>query len=96
MFQHTSKNVKKTSIYTIPGVSDILDELANNKRDGWAGWAGMGGSVFQWHPELNIGFSYVPVEMLFVDAGNHKISTVQEILVDIVKKMKGGENIEET
>ena len=29
-------------------------------RKGWVGWMGLGGSVFQWHPELKISFAYVP------------------------------------
>ena len=27
-------------------------------RAGYYGWMGYGGSVFQWEPELNIGFAY--------------------------------------
>ena len=27
-------------------------------REGYYGWLGYGGSVFQWHPELKIGFAY--------------------------------------
>ena len=29
-------------------------------RDGYYGWFGYGGSVFQWHPDLRIGFGYTP------------------------------------
>ena len=39
--------------FTQGGVADYVDE-----RVGWYGWLGYGGSVFQWHPELKIGFGY--------------------------------------
>jgi len=32
-------------------------------REGFYGWFGIGGSVMQWHPELKIGFAYLPCEM---------------------------------
>ena len=39
--------------FTQGGVADYNDE-----RTGWYGWLGHGGSVFQWHPDLKIGFGY--------------------------------------
>ena len=39
--------------FTQGGVADFNDE-----RAGWYGWLGYGGSVFQWHPNLKIGFGY--------------------------------------
>ena len=35
------------------------DEAVHNMRSGWFGWFGFGGSVMQWHPELQIGFAYI-------------------------------------
>ena len=35
------------------------DEVVHNMRSGWYGWFGFGGSVMQWHPELEIGFAYI-------------------------------------
>ena len=29
----------------------------NQGREGFIGWMGLGGSIFQWHPELEIGFA---------------------------------------
>jgi len=42
----------------------------NSLRNGWFGWQGYGGSVMQWHPELNIGFAYVPNDLNGFDFGN--------------------------
>ena len=42
-----------TTLFTQGGVAQYEEE-----RAGWIGWMGYGGSVFQWHPELNIGFGY--------------------------------------
>jgi hypothetical protein len=46
---------------------------------------GVGGSILQWHPELNIGFSYVPTDLLFHDLINYKGSLIQKMVVDIVR-----------
>ena len=32
-----------------------FEESEKAGRDGYMGWMGFGGSVFQWHPELAIG-----------------------------------------
>ena len=47
-----------------------LEERANAGREGFVGWAGLGGSVFMWHPELKIGFGYVPFDLNPVDIYN--------------------------
>lgn len=39
------------------GVADLMD--------GYWGWAGAGGSVFQYNPDNNISFAYVPSDLLF-------------------------------
>lgn len=33
-------------------------------REGYYGWMGFGGSVFQWHPELGISFAYTGAEII--------------------------------
>ena len=52
----------------IPPIQNYMYE----GREGYIGWLGFGGSVFQWHPELKIGFSYVPTQLELVDNYNHK------------------------
>merc|ERR1712018_950676 len=39
-------------------------------RQGFIGWFGMGGSIFQWHPELKIGFAFVPTSLHWFDFDN--------------------------
>lgn len=51
--------------------------LADQHRDGYVGWMGLGGSVFQWHPELKIGFSYVPGFLQTFDFMNMRGSHLQ-------------------
>ena len=36
------------------------------------GWMGMGGSVFNWHPALEIGFGYVPFDCIVIDMVNKR------------------------
>ena len=45
-------------------MSGIMVHSVHSQRDGWFGWMGTGGSVMQWHPELKIGFSYVPTDYI--------------------------------
>ncbi|MDG2303948.1 MAG: hypothetical protein P8R42_04695 [Candidatus Binatia bacterium] len=40
-----------------------LHEAFNAGREGFYGWMGLGGSIFQWHPRLDIGFSFVPTSL---------------------------------
>ena len=35
------------------------------------------GAVFQWHPELNIGFAYVPTLLNWIDLVNNKARLLQ-------------------
>ena len=50
-------------------------------REGFFGWMGFGGSIFQWHPGLKIGFSYVPTSLNWLDLVNERGKAYQrEIL----------------
>ena len=74
-FDHLDKEVKFPSDkYHVNTITDQFEEHMHSNRDGWYGWFGMGGSVMQWHPELNIGFSYVPTDLLILDICNYKAS----------------------
>lgn len=44
----------------------------NNGREGFYGWMGLGGSIFQWHPEKKIGFAYAPTSLNFLDLVNER------------------------
>lgn len=50
---------------------------------------GYGGSIFQWNPELNIGFAYVPLDCIFGDYVNYKGSFLQQVASDCVIKKRG-------
>ena len=53
-------------------------------RAGYVGWMGFGGSVFQWHHDLKIGFAYVPTLLDWTDLNNSKALRLQECLVECV------------
>ena len=50
---------------------------AYNKRAGYYGWMGYGGSIFQWHPKLRIGFAYTPTLLEFHDMYNQRGGRLQ-------------------
>lgn len=57
-------------------------------RDGFYGWFGYGGSVFQWHPELKIGFAYAPSLLCWHDMTNNKGALLQQQVVKCVTDLK--------
>ena len=54
-----------------------LDRALNLGREGFYGWMGLGGSIFQWHPQANIGFGYVPTSLNILDLYNERGKTYQ-------------------
>jgi len=44
----------------------------NVGREGFVGWMGLGGSIFQWHPGHQIGFSFVPTALHVLDILNER------------------------
>ena len=58
-------------------------------RDGYYGWFGYGGSVFQWNPNLKIGFGYTPTLLHWQDPfTNHKGRLLQQEVVKCVQNLK--------
>ncbi len=57
-------------------------------RQGFYGWYGLGGSVFQWHPEERIGFSYVPTLMAWYDGLNRRGGRLQAKVVECARKRR--------
>ena len=49
-----------------------IEDQSHNGREDYVGWFGLGGSVFQWHPQLKIGFGYVPYDFIPIDFRNSK------------------------
>lgn len=56
-------------------------------EEGFYGWMGLGGSLFQWHPELRIGFAYVPTLLTWFDISNAKAKKLQKEVVKCVRSM---------
>lgn len=52
--------------------SSRIDREFNVGREGFYGWMGLGGSIFQWHPGLDIGFAFVPTALHLVDLLNER------------------------
>jgi len=50
-------------------------------REGFIGWMGLGGSVFQWHPDHQIGFGYSSNLIDFSDMNNNKGLKLQKCVV---------------
>jgi len=88
-----SMHDKPTSGFLIPplplrvpitqgGVAAFDDE-----RTGWNGWMGYGGSVFQWHPRLKIGFGYTCTYLYGLSIRNTKAMKLQLQVADCASKL---------
>ena len=67
--------------------STKLARAFNDGREGFYGWMGLGGSIFQWHPEHKIGFGYVPTSLNVVDLFNERGKSYQaEVLKCVANK----------
>jgi len=75
--------------FTQGGVAKFTkDETNHEGREGYYGWLGIGGSVMQWHPELRIGFAYVPSLLTWIDPINNKARSLQMEVKKCAEKMK--------
>ncbi len=82
------------SAFTQGGLAQFADDgkapkslaaALNADREGFFGWLGYGGSIFQWHPELRIGFAYVPTALNPLDFFNQRGKTYQQQTVQCVR-----------
>ncbi len=64
----------------------FFDHLFYLQREGFYGWMGYGGSVFQWNPDLKISFAYVPTELKAIDFVNGGGAKLQKLVMDCVKE----------
>ena len=76
-------------VETDPQQSDELDRAFNAGREGFYGWMGLGGSIFQWHPEHEIGFGFVPTSLHVVDIVNERGKVYQAEVVRCVESLQG-------
>ena len=59
----------------------------NDGREGFYGWMGLGGSIFQWHPERDIGFAFVPTMLHALDLFNERGKRYQAEVLRCVDRM---------
>tara|TARA_R110002124_G_scaffold9535_3_gene48836 strand:+ start:6562 stop:7866 length:1305 start_codon:yes stop_codon:yes gene_type:complete len=60
----------------------------NEGREGFYGWLGLGGSIFQWHPQLRIGFGYVPTSLNVLDLVNERGKSYQAEVMRCVQRLR--------
>ncbi len=63
----------------------ITDHRFNAGREGFFGWMGLGGSLFQWHPQHQIGFGYVPTSLNVLDLFNERGKAYQAEVLRCVR-----------
>ena len=64
---------------TLPDATKA-EKTLNNNREGFYGWMGYGGSLFQWHPDLKIGFSFVPSVLNSLEMANERGAVLQQLV----------------
>ena len=66
-----------------------IERAFNAGREGFYGWMGLGGSLFQWHPHLDIGFAFVPTSLHVLDLFNERGKAYQAEVLRCVEKQSG-------
>jgi CubicO group peptidase (beta-lactamase class C family) len=65
-----------------------LEQAFNGGREGFYGWMGLGGSIFQWHPRHEIGFGFVPTSLHVLDILNERGKTYQAEVLRCVESLE--------
>ena len=68
-----------------PEGSHWFTRALNDGRGGFYGWMGLGGSIFQWHPESEIGFAFVPTSLHLLDFVNERGKMLQATVLECVQ-----------
>lgn len=77
------------NFFTMTGSKNTASDRALNKgREGFYGWMGFGGSIFQWHPEQEIGFAFVPTSLHMIDLFNERGKVYQAKVLACVKEIE--------
>ena len=82
----TSFTQAGVNIFRDPAVPEEKDGFSG--RDGFVGWMGLGGSVFQWHPDRQVSFAYVPTLVDWTDLNNGKALKLQRAVMQCVSRRK--------
>lgn len=67
--------------------STKLEREFNVGREGFYGWMGLGGSIFQWHPQLDVGFGFVPTSLHVLDFLNERGKAYQAEVLRCIKTL---------
>ena len=70
-----------------PAARGDLGRALNAGREGFYGWMGFGGSIFQWHPEHEIGFAFVPTSLHAIDLCNERGKVYQAEVLRCVEAL---------
>jgi hypothetical protein len=70
--------------------STRMEREFNVGREGFYGWVGLGGSIFQWNPEHEIGFAFVPTSLHVIDFLNERGKVYQAEVLSCVGKLGSG------
>ena len=68
-------------------LSTKTDRDLNEGREGFYGWMGLGGSIFQWHPPLDIGFAFVPTSLHALDILNERGKAYQAKVLSCIARL---------
>ncbi len=68
--------------------SNGFERALNVGREGFYGWMGFGGSIFQWHPGNEIGFCFVPTSLHSLDLVNERGKVYQAEVLRCVDRLK--------
>lgn len=70
--------------------SSRLERAFNEGREGFYGWMGFGGSIFQWHPEQDVSFAFVPTSLHYLDFLNERGKSYQAEVLRCVSRLNAG------
>lgn len=85
-----TRNMGMTTTFTQGGLArfdptdaraSLIDRALCGGREGYYGWMGLGGSIFQWHPERKVGFAFVPTALHVLDFVNERGKVYQAEIV---------------
>lgn len=68
----------------------MMGRALNAGREGFFGWMGFGGSIFQWHPGHDIGFAFVPTSLHALDLMNERGKAYQREVLRCVERLGDG------
>ena len=64
------------------------EEWGFQGRQGFVGWMGFGGSVFQWHSGYRVGFGYTSSLVDWTDLNNNKAMKMQKEVIESIQRIQ--------